>query len=68
MIMKLYSARTIKEYSKALYIKLKLMNKQYIKNLKILESCNNNKDMLCCGKIRKFQTKLKLNFRTIPTN
>ena len=27
MIMNLYSAKTIEEYSKALYIKLKLMNK-----------------------------------------
>ena len=28
MIMNLYSAKTIEEYSKALFIKLKLMNKE----------------------------------------
>ena len=64
MIMNLYSAKTIEEYSKALYIKLKL--------IKIPESYNNNNNMLCYGKkkieIRKLQTKLKLNIRTVPTN
>ena len=53
MIMNLYSARTIEEYSKALYINLKLINKYKIENLKIPESKNNNNDMLCFGKISK---------------
>ena len=51
--MNLYSARTIEEYSKALYINLKLINKYKIENLKIPESKNNNNDMLCFGKISK---------------
>ena len=49
--MNLYSAKTIEEYSKVPYIKLKLMNKKKKKKLKIPESYNNNNNMLCYGKI-----------------
>ena len=49
MIINLCSAKTIEEYSKALYIKLNY--------------CVNNKN-----EIPKFQTKLKLNIKTIQPN
>ena len=61
MIMNFYSAKTIQEHSKPLYIKLKIP-------LKLIVT------MLCYGKyknkkILKFQSNyLMLNIRTIPRN
>ena len=58
MIMNLYSAETIEEYSKALYIKLKLMNiwiinKNFLKSLKAIKIT-----MICYAIVKSKNSKL----------